>query len=940
MKTKLLLVDAYALLYRSHFAFSKNPRTTSTGINTSSIFGFTNSLLEVVFRYEPQYLGVAFDTGEPSVRHEAFFAYKAHRQAMPEELAAAIPYCHELLEALKIPILSMAGYEADDVIGTIATQAAHQNITVLMFTPDKDYAQLVNDHIFWLRPGNKDRPEELLDRNAVKEKLGISPEQVADWLGLRGDASDNIPGVPKIGEKTALELLQQFQNLEEIIQNTHRITKKSVRETLETNADLGILSKKLATILIDVPVTLDLPALAICDPDWQRLKAILTQLEFKTLSARLTGKYANFVKTITSSHTNNPNPTLFSALPFPAIQNGTSSPQQELFSNTEKNILNYPHQYFLCSTESECEKLVEQALQQPSFCFDTETTSLNIAEAELVALTISFEAGKAYCILFPADDSQTRKKIELFRKIFTNPNCLKIAQNISYDMHILQKYGINVCQPFYDTMLAHYILDSDSKHNMDFLSQKYLSYIPVSIESLIGKKGKKQLSMRHVETHKLVEYACEDADVTLQLYHKFEEQFNLPELHAPKYILENIELPLVPVLNDMESTGIKIDISFLQAYSAELAAESSVLEQTIYELAGEQFNISSPKQLGVILFEKLGIASGKKTPTGQYSTDEEVMQQLLGSHPIVEKLLDYRELIKLRSTYVDALPMLVNSRTGRVHTTYNQAVTSTGRLSSQNPNLQNIPIRTLRGKEIRKAFIAEKGCKLMAADYSQIELRIMAALSQDSNMIAAFAKHADIHTETAAKVFGIPPDQVNAEMRRKAKTINFGIIYGITPFGLAQRLTIKKSEAQAIIDAYFEQFPGIKKYMLSSIEKTRISGYAETMLGRRRYLKDIHSANATIRGFAERNAINAPIQGSAADMIKLAMINLHKTLIKNNLKSKIILQVHDELLLEIPETEIEIVKQIAEKTMVEAMPLPNVPVEVSVGIANNWLDAH
>ena len=938
MKTKLLLIDAFALLYRSHFAFIKAPRITSTGLNTSAVFGFTNALLDVVFRYRPQYLGVAFDTGEPSVRHKAFLDYKAHRQAMPEELAANIPHCHQLLDALKIPVLSVPGYEADDVIGTLAIQAAKQGIEVLMFTPDKDYAQLVNESIFWLKPGSKDRPEELLDREAVKAKLGIYPEQVTDWLGLQGDASDNIPGIPKIGEKTALELLKQFENLEQILQNPHQISKKSIKETVETNGSMGVLSKKLATILTDVPIELSLSELVFCEPDWPKLSTVINQLEFKSVSVRLTNQYANYVASVTSTlesgnfHTlptekrNEPNAVFFE--------------QPLLFKDVQKSIQNAPHQYFLCSTEDERQNLVCQLLSSKRFCFDTETTSLNIFEAELVALTVSFEPGIAFCILFPDDFNDTRRILEPFREAFSNSNCQKIAQNIRYDAHILQKYGIEVSPPFYDTMLAHYVLDADNQHNMDFLSKKYLGYTPVPIESLIGKKGKKQLSMRQVAVNKLVEYACEDADVTLQLYVHFAEKLTSPSLQGPKNILENIELPLVPVLNNMEKYGVKINIPFLRSYSKEVTAELTAIEQEIYNIAGERFNINSPKQLGVILFDKLQINSGKKTATGQYSTDEEVLLQLSGYHEIIDKLLNYRELNKLRTTYIDALPELVNKHTGRVHTTYNQAVTSTGRLSSQNPNLQNIPIRTTRGKEIRKAFVSEPGYRVMSADYSQIELRIMAALSQDPGMLSAFAAHIDIHTETAARVFGVSAAQVTPEMRRKAKTINFGIIYGITPFGLAQRLGIKRGEAQAIIEAYFQQFPAVKQYMQTAIENVREIGFAETMLGRRRYLKDIHSANANVRGFAERNAINAPIQGSAADMIKLAMIEVHKLLKQNNLNTKLVLQVHDELVLEVLEDEIDTVKQLVIDAMLGAMPLPGVPIEVSVGIAGNWLEAH
>ncbi|GIV44132.1 MAG: DNA polymerase I [Bacteroidia bacterium] len=919
---KLFLIDALALIYRSHFAFIKNPRMTSYGKNTSATFGFVNTLLELILKEKPTHLGVAFDPPGPTKRHEEFANYKAQRQETPEDIIQAIPDIKRILKAWHIPILEIDGYEADDIIGTLAKKASTQNINVFMVTPDKDYAQLVDDHIFMYKPSIGKNPLEILDKNKVKEKFGVYPEQITDLLGLMGDSSDNYPGIPKIGEKTALELLNQYQTLENVLANAHNIQKKSIQETLSHNGHLGIASKKLATIYTDIDIPLDMNSLKLDPPNEQELLQIFTELEFKTLAQRILGKSIHY-----NSHPTAPN--LFDA----------SSPNHNLTNssyNTPKTIKDVPHQYFTITQEKEIQNLVNELCQQQSVCFDSETNQLDAIGSQLVGLSFCYKPHEAFYIPIPDEYEKAKKILTLFQPFFENNNILKIGQNLKYDLLALKNYNIQVAEPFFDTMIAHYVIDAESKHNMDFLSEKYLNYTPISIETLIGKKGKNQKSMKEVELSKITEYAAEDADITFQLYEKF-----LPLIHQNQLenIFYTIESPLMPVLVEMEYQGVKIDVHILKELSQELHKELKTLEKQIYELSGTEFNIQSPKQLSEILFDKLNLTKGKKTATGQLSTNEETLLELAEEHEIVKKILDYRQTAKLKSTYVDALPELINPKTQRLHTTFAQTVAVTGRLSSINPNLQNIPIRTEKGKEIRKAFIASENHVLLSCDYSQIELRIMAALSQDENLIDAFAKKEDIHIATAARIFNVPLNEVNSDMRRKAKTANFGIIYGISAYGLAQRLNISRTEAKKLIDIYFEKYPKVKTYMENAIKSAREKGYVETMMGRKRYLKDIHSANFTVRSFAERTAINTPIQGTAADIIKLAMIDIHHLIQKNQWKTRMILQVHDELLFEVPNEEIDIVQEPIKKAMENAFSI-SVPLEVNIGIGTNWLEAH
>ncbi len=919
---KLFLIDALALIYRSHFAFMKSPRITSYGKNTSATFGFVNTLYELIQKEKPTHLGVAFDPPGPTKRHEEFENYKAQRQETPEDIIQSIPDIKRILKAWHIPILEINGYEADDVIGTLAKQASAQNIDVFMVTPDKDYAQLVDDHIWMYKPAIGKNPFELLDKNKVKEKFGVYPEQIPDLLGLMGDSSDNYPGIPKIGEKTALELILKYHNLENVLENAKNIEKKSIQETLLNNGQMGIASKKLATIYTDIDIQLNMNDLKLDPPNESELLQIFTELEFRTLAQRILGKSIHY-------NQKNSSPDLFSS----NLENPSLKTQSH---NSLQNIETVNHQYITLTSESEIKNFVEELCKQTAVCFDSETDQLEVIDSHLIGLSFCFEKHKAFYIPIPPHFEDALKIVQLFKPFFENPNILKIGQNLKYDLLALKNYHIHVSPPFFDTMLAHYVLDAESKHNMDFLSEKYLNYTPISIETLIGKKGKNQKSMKEVDLYKVAEYSAEDADITFQLYEKF--KLLIIDNQVEK-IFYQIEEPLMPVLVDMEFHGVKIDCNILKDISFELQKELEVLEKQIYELAGTVFNIQSPKQLSEILFEKLELKKGKKTATGQLSTNEETLIELAHEHEIVRKILDYRQTAKLKSTYVDALPELINPKTQRLHTTFAQTVAVTGRLSSVNPNLQNIPIRTEKGKEVRKAFIASENHVLLSFDYSQIELRIMAALSRDENMIEAFAKNEDIHVATAARIFNIPLEEVNSDMRRKAKTANFGIIYGISAYGLSQRLNISRSEAKKLIDTYFEKYPKVKEYMENSIKNARDKGFVETLMGRRRYLKDIHSANFTVRSFAERTAINTPIQGTAADIIKLAMIKIYELIQKNQWKTRMILQVHDELLFEVPLEEIEIVQKPIQLAMENAYSM-SVPLEVNLGIGKNWLEAH
>lgn len=925
---KLFLLDAMALIYRAHFAFIKNPRITSKGVNTSAVFGFTNALLEVIQKERPTHLAVVFDTAAPTFRHLAFTDYKAHRDEVPEDIIVATPLIKRLLKAMQITSMELDGYEADDIIGTVAHRAAREGYQVYMMTPDKDYAQLVQENIWLYRPASMGNGVDVLDRNGIIEKYGIAPERVADFLGMKGDKVDNIPGIPKIGDKTALELLSQFGSLEEIIRRCDEIQKPSIRDSVREFAEQGILSKQLATIHTNVPIEFAPAQLQIVEPHKNPLIEILNELEFRTTAQRIltSGLFPSSAATVQRDLFGN------------TISNTSGQATgADLFTGEMETIATRKHTYTTISELAGWRSLVHEIQTAGRFCFDTETTGLDAMAAELVALSISIREHEAYCIFFPSDPDRCREILAVFAPVFSDPQILKVGQNIKYDMLVLSRYGIAFSGPYFDTMLAHYVIDPDKPHNMDAIAQELLGYTPVSITTLIGRKGKGQLSMRDVDADKLRDYACEDADITLSFHDRLEKKLE----GKLAYVFTNIEQPLMPVLASMEMAGIRVDTQALKDYSAELQKEIQAVEQQVYELAGLTFNIQSPRQLGDILFEKLQLGGkAKKTKTGQYVTDEETLSALAGEHPFPGMVLRFRQLSKLKSTYVDALPALVNSVTGRVHSTFSQTVANTGRLSSNNPNLQNIPIRTDEGKEIRRAFIpANKDFVLLSADYSQVELRLMAHMSQDPSMIAAFREGKDIHRATAAKVFGVEPEAVTTEMRSRAKMVNFGIIYGISAFGLAQRLGISRTEAKSIIDAYFENFPRVKEYMDSSIAQARTLGYAETLAGRRRYLPDLHSQNQTIRGFAERNAINMPVQGTAADLIKLAMIRIHGALREENLQSRMLLQVHDELVFEVHRSELTQVTALVRHHMEHAMEFL-VPMETGIGTGENWLEAH
>ena len=933
---KLFLLDGMALIYRAHFALSKSPRFTSNGLNTSAVMGFTNTLLDVLKKEKPTHMAVVFDTDAPTERHTDYEAYKAHREAMPEDLSKALPYVIKVILGFNIPVITSDGYEADDIIGTLAKKAEQKGYQVYCMTPDKDFAQLVSENIRIYKPARMGNEMEILGVKEVLEKWEIERvEQVIDILGLWGDAVDNIPGIPGIGEKTAKALIKQYGSMEEIIAHSHELKGKQ-RENVENFAEQGLLSKKLATILLNVPVELDEEGLQMGEPSKDLLEPLFAELEFRTLGRRVFGDDFS----VTELKAVSVQTDLFGD-PVATARTTMTVDVEDIYeppATASKNIDNVPHEYHLADTPAKRAELIATLLKQQTICFDTETTGTDANHCELVGLSFAVKPGEAWYVPVPENQEEAKSIATEFKPVLEHEGISKIGQNIKFDILILKWYGVEVKGALFDTMMAHYVIDPDTRHGMDILSENYLGYKPVSITTLIGPKGKNQGNMRDVEIEKIKEYAAEDADITLQLKDIFEPK--LKQVESEKLINE-IEHPLIYVLADMEFEGVKIDHDTLREFSKQLETDIAGFEKTVYEKAGVRFNIASPKQLGEVLFEKLMLdPKAKKTKTGQYQTGEDVLLSLAAKSDIVRDILDFRQLQKLKSTYVDALPTMVNPKTGRVHTSYNQAVAATGRLSSVNPNLQNIPIRTERGREVRKAFIPrDSGHSIVSADYSQIELRIIAEISKDPNMMQAFIDNLDIHTATAANVYGVALDEVTSDQRRNAKAVNFGIIYGQSAFGLSQNLGIPRKEAADIIEQYFAQFPGIKQYMGDTMNFARENGYVTTLMGRRRYLRDINSANATVRGFAERNAINAPIQGSAADMIKIAMINIHREIKAQKLEAKMTMQVHDELVFDVPNHEIELIKPIIMHNMKTAIKT-EVPIMVEIGTGLNWLEAH
>lgn len=916
---KLFLLDAFALIYRAHFAMSQNPRLTTNGINTGAILGFTNSLLEIITKEKPSHIGVAFDTHAPTFRHEDYAEYKATRQEQPEEIKVAIPYCKDIVRGFNIPILEMDGYEADDLIGTIAKKAGKQGFKVYMMTPDKDFAQLVDENIFLFKPRRMGNGVDIMGIPEVLAKFDIDKvDQVRDVLGLKGDSVDNIPGIPGIGDKTASKLLKEYGDVEGIVAHVDEL-KGALQQRVKEHGQQGIMSKELATIKIDSPVDFDEEGLKYGDPNPEILKPIFDKLEFKTIARRVFVEENEIKKGATQQL------GLFDS-------GGESAPAA---SDGKESIETTDHKYHLVDSDAGIQELIKKLGSQTSFCFDTETTSLETREAELVGIAFAIQKGEAWYV--PCKDN-AQKIADAFKSILEDEKIQKIGQNLKYDIQVMRNYGVNVGGPIFDTMLAHFLLDSESNNSMDWLADKLLNYRTISFEDLVGPKGKNQKTIDQVDAEKVKDYACEDADITLQLKELLEKDVDERKLQK---LLHEVEEPLSFVLADMEYEGVKVDTAALEKMSKELDDETRRVQQEIFDIAGMEFNIGSPKQLGEILFDKLKIVDKpKKTKTGQYATGEDILSKLADEHAIAAKILEFREYQKLKSTYVDALPKLISPADDRIHTDYRQTVAATGRLSSNNPNLQNIPIRTQKGREIRKAFIPKDNHHLiMAADYSQIELRIMAAFSKDESMMNAFKEGRDIHATTAAKVFGVDVDNVEPNMRRKAKEVNFGIIYGISAYGLSQNLNIPRGEAQEIIDSYFKEFPNVKKYMDATIEKAKKDEFVETILGRRRYLRNINSRNFTMRGFDERNAINAPIQGSAADIIKIAMINIHKWMHNEKLKSKMIMQVHDELVFDMHKDEQELLVSKVEDFMKNAYAL-EVPMEIGIGVGKNWLEAH
>jgi DNA polymerase I len=940
---RLYLLDAYALIFRGYFAFIKNPRINSKGMDTSAIMGFMNALMDVIKRDKPDHLAVAFDKGGSTYRYEMYQEYKAHRDETPEAIKIAVPYIQQLLKAMHIPIIEVPGFEADDLIGTLAKQAEKEDFKVFMVTPDKDFAQLVSENIFMYKPARMGNGIEIWGIPEVLEKFEITdPLQVIDYLGMMGDAADNIPGLPGVGEKTAKKFLAQYGSMENLLANTHEL-KGAIKDKIEANAELGILSKKLATILLDCPVTFNAEDFELSKPDVEKTDELFQELEFRQMKAQFDKLYNPAVveensTSETASAKKAPvkksNDEQFDLFGFSDDENGEVATNffYETLENTE-------HFYQSIQGDFAVKLLLQNLMNQTSVCFDTETTGLDALNAELVGMSFSFEKGKAFYVPFPESREEAQVLADKFKPFFENEAIEKIGQNVKYDLKILSNYGVQIKGKLFDTMIAHYLINPDMRHNMDVLSETYLKYSPKSIEDLIGKKGKNQKSMRDVTLEEIKEYAAEDADITFQLKQNFSPILDKAET---KKLFDEIEIPLIPVLAAMELEGINLDVPFLQSMSVEMAAESNVLEQKIYETAGEKFNLASPKQLGDILFDKLKIggAKQKKTKTGQYATGEEILSYLANDNEIVRDILEWRQMVKLQSTYIDALPNQVDKKTGRVHTDYMQTVAATGRLSSNNPNLQNIPVRTERGRLIRKAFIPrDENYTLVSADYSQIELRIIAALSGEENMIAAFQNNEDIHRSTAAKVFNVPLEEVTKEQRSNAKTVNFGIIYGVSAFGLSNQTSLSRKESAELIDAYYATYPKLKSYMSNQVDFARENGYVQTVLGRRRYLKDINSANMMVKSGAERNAVNAPIQGSAADIIKIAMINIHKKLISENWKSKMLLQVHDELVFDVHNDELEKIQPMIKHEMENAF-IMDVPLDVEIGLGKNWLEAH
>lgn len=920
---KLFLLDAYALIYRAYYAFIKNPRINSKGFNTSAVLGFVNTLEEVLRKEEPTHIGIAFDPPGPTFRHNAFAAYKAQREETPEVIKWSVTPIKDIIKAYRIPILEIRGYEADDVIGTLATQAGKRGINTYMMTPDKDYGQLVSEHVFMYRPKYGDKDFDIMGVDEVKEKFNIeSPAQVIDMLGLMGDTADNIPGCPGVGEKTAQKLIAQFGSIESLLAHTDEL-KGAIKKKVEENEEQIRFSKFLATIKTDVPVELDMETLKRREPDEKELRRIFEQLEFRTLIERvLNGEKKSAPATPAQ-------PDLFGFF----TDNGTEETKNS--NLTRLDDLHYDYQ--LVDNEEKMRDLFQKLITTQVLSLDTETTGTDPISAELVGMSFSYEENQAFYVPVPPDGEEAQKIVNIFKPVFENEKIVKVGQNIKYDLLVLENYGVTLKGKMFDTMIAHYVLQPELRHGMDYLAEIYLKYDTIKIEELIGPKGKNQKNMRDLPPNEVYKYACEDADVTLKLKNVLEGE--LAE-NGVKDLFEEIEMPLVPVLAYMERNGVRIDTEALKETSRHFTARMNQIEEEVHQLAGTNFNIASPKQVGEILFDKLKIVEkAKKTKSGQYVTSEEVLESLKGKHEIVSKILEHRGLKKLLGTYIDALPQLINPKTGRIHTSFNQTVTATGRLSSSNPNLQNIPVRNEDGKEIRKAFIPDDGCEFFSADYSQIELRIMAHLSEDPHMIEAFNEEQDIHAATAAKIYKEPLEGVTREQRSKAKTANFGIIYGISVFGLAERLNVDRKEAKALIDGYFETYPHVREYMDKSIRSAREKGYIETIFKRKRYLPDINSHNAVVRGYAERNAINAPIQGSAADIIKVAMVRIYQRFMKEGIRSKMILQVHDELNFSVLPEEKEKVKQIVISEMESAYKM-KVPLRADCGWGKNWLEAH
>ena len=942
---RLFLLDAYALIFRGYYAFIKNPRINSKGMDTSAIMGFMNSLMDVIKREKPDHLAVAFDKGGSQLRNDIFPEYKAHRDATPEAIKIAVPYIQNLLKAMHIPIIEVAGYEADDLIGTIAKQAEKQNYQVFMVTPDKDFAQLVSENIFMYKPARMGNGIEIWGIPEVLAKFEIErPEQVIDFLGMMGDAADNIPGLPGVGEVTAKKLLKEFGTMENLLANTDKL-KGKMKENIEANKEKGLLSKTLATIILDCPVVFNETDYELSTPNVEKTDALFNELEFRRMAEQFDAIFKKGDSAATTTNTVDDAKLYKKPQPknedqFDLFGSTTANDSDEEVRHQFYNTLdNTTHSYQIVQGDLGLRLLLQNLQNQTAVCFDTETTGLDALHAELVGISFSYEKGKGFYVPFPENQEEAQTLIEKFIPFFENESIEKIGQNLKYDLKILSNYHVIVKGKLFDTMIAHYLINPDMRHNMDILSETYLKYSPQSIEALIGKKGKNQKSMRDVELEEIKEYAVEDADVTLQL----KEIFTLElDKTGTKKLFEEIEIPLVKVLADMEKEGIRVDVDFLKSMSKTLDEDIKILETSIFETAGEKFNLASPKQLGDVLFDKLkiGAVKQKKTKTGQYATGEEILSYLAAENPIVKDILDWRQLVKLQNTYVEALPNQVDKITNRIHTDYMQTVAATGRLSSNNPNLQNIPIRTERGRQIRKAFVArDENYTLVSADYSQIELRVIAALSGEENMIKAFQNQEDIHKSTASKVFNVPLEEVTREQRSHAKTVNFGIIYGVSAFGLSNQTNLSRKESADLIEAYYQTYPRLKSYIQEQIDFARDNGFVQTIVGRRRYLKDINSQNAIVRGGAERNAVNAPIQGSAADIIKIAMINIHEKLTSENWKSKMLLQVHDELVFDVHNDELEKIKPMIKHEMEQAFQL-DVPLEVDLGAGKDWLEAH